>query len=73
MLDAIKGLTGSGKLQKQSDDLQTLIAEARAEREALTEALAQFASRRAELTALNETIASVDEKVPPHKGVKGAN
>ena len=30
MLDAIKGLTGGGKLQKQADDLERLIAEARA-------------------------------------------
>jgi len=61
MLDAIKGLTGGGRLQKQSDDLQSLIADARAEREALTDAMAQFSSRRAEITALNESIARVDE------------
>src|SRR6187455_915282 len=63
MLDAIKGLTGGGRLQKQSDDLQSLIADARAEREALTDAMVQFSSRRAEITALNESIARMDEKM----------
>ena len=41
MLDAIKGLTAGSRRQKHADDLQALVAEARAEREALASALAQ--------------------------------
>jgi DNA repair ATPase RecN len=62
MLDAIKGLTASGRRQKQSEDLQGLVAEARAERESLTAALAQFVERRAALTALDDSLRRVDEK-----------
>ena len=62
MLDAIKGLTATGRRQRQTEDLQRLLAEARAEREALATALTHFTEQRAALTALDDSLRRVDDK-----------
>src|SRR6266550_4144498 len=62
MLDAIKGLTGSGKAQKQTDDLQGLIAAAREERSALSTMLTQISMRSAKLSQLGKSLEQVDQK-----------
>src|SRR5204862_2498709 len=62
MLDAIKGLTGGGKAQKQSDDLQGLIAAAREERSALSTMLTQISMRSAKLAQLGKSLEQVDQK-----------
>ena len=62
MLDAIKGLTGGGKAQKQSDDLQGLIAAAREERSALSTMLTQISMRSAKLSQLGKSLEQVDQK-----------
>src|ERR1041384_4901121 len=61
MLDAIKGLTGGGKAQKQTDDLQGLIAAAREERSALSTMLTQISMRSAK-RAKSETTLKQAEK-----------
>ena len=62
MLDAIKGLIDGGKLQKQSDELQQLIAAAREQQEALTAVLAAIATQSPELNKLTEQLHTVDRK-----------
>jgi len=62
MLDAIKGLIEGGKLQKQSDELQQLIAAAREQQEALTAVLGAIAAQGPELDKLNELLHNVDRK-----------
>src|SRR3989440_4951461 len=62
MLDAIKGLTGGGKVQKQTDDLQGLIAAAREERSALSTMLTQISMRSAKLSQLGKSLEQVDQK-----------
>ena len=62
MLDAIKGLTGGGKNQKTSDDLQGLIASAKEERSALSTMLTQISMRSAKLTQLGKSLEQVDQK-----------
>ncbi len=62
MLDAIKGLTGGGKAQKQTDDLQGLIAAAREERSALSTMLTQISMRSAKLSQLGKSLEQVDQK-----------
>src|SRR5882762_1001525 len=61
MLDAIRGLTG-GKTQKQSDDLQGLIAAAREERSALSTMLTQISMRSAKLAQLGKSLEQIDQK-----------
>ena len=62
MLDAIKGLTGGGKAQKQTDDLQGLIAAAREERSALSTMLTQISMRSAKQSQLGKSLEQVDQK-----------
>ena len=51
MLDSLKGLAGSGKAQKQVDDLQSLITAAKEERSALSAMLTQISMRSSKLLA----------------------
>lgn len=62
MLDALKGLTGGGKAQKQAEDFQTLIATAKEERSALNAMLAQIALRSSRLTQVGKTLEQIDQK-----------
>src|SRR5258705_5939978 len=62
MLDAIKGLTGGGRAQKQTEDLQGLIAAAREERSALSTMLTQISMRSAKLSQLGKSLEQVDQK-----------
>ena len=62
MLDALKGLTGSGKAQKQAEDFQALIASAKEERSSLNAMLAQIALRSSRLTQVSKTLEQFDEK-----------
>ncbi len=62
MLDAFKGLTGGAKAQKQSDDLQGLIATAREERNALSAMLTQISMRTSKLQQMGKSLELVDEK-----------
>ena len=62
MLDALKGLTGSGKAQKQAEDFQALIASAKEERSALNAMLAQIVLRSPRLSQVGKTLEQLDEK-----------
>jgi DNA repair ATPase RecN len=63
MLDAIKGLTGNSKAQKQqSDDLQSLIAAAKEERSALSTMLTQLSMRSSKLNEVSKALQQVEEK-----------
>lgn len=61
MFDALKSL-GSGRPQKQADELETLIATAKEERDALSALLAQVTMRGAGLTQLGESLSLIDRK-----------
>ncbi|MGH9254017.1 MAG: hypothetical protein ACRD3C_05555, partial [Vicinamibacterales bacterium] len=63
MFNAIKGLAGGQKGQKQYDDLEALIKTARDERTALTALLKQLAGRSAPLTDTSQALEKVDAKV----------
>src|SRR5919108_2994600 len=60
MLDALKGL--GGKAQKQSDDLQSLIAAAREERSALSAMLTQISMRSSKLQQMGKSLEQVGQK-----------
>lgn len=62
MLDAFKGLTGGGKVQKQSDDLLSLIAAAREERGALSAMLTQISMRTSKLEQMGKSLEQVGQK-----------
>src|SRR5439155_13856474 len=65
MLDAFKSITGGGKtklVQKQTDELETLIATAREERGAISAMLTALTTRSAKLTPLGKTLEQVSEK-----------
>src|SRR5205809_5476209 len=64
MLDAFKNLTGGkGKLaQKQTDELELLIASAREERSAISAMLTALTTRSAKLAPLGKTLEQVSEK-----------
>ena len=64
MLDALKNITGGrGKqAQKQSDDLEQLIASAREERSALSAMLTAVTARSAKLAPLGKSLLEVTEK-----------
>ena len=64
MLDAFKNMTGGkGKLvQKQTDELELLIATAREERSAISAMLTSLTARSAKLTPLGKTLEQVSEK-----------
>ena len=64
MLDAFKSMTGGkGKLvQKQTDELELLIATAREERSAISAMLTALTTRSAKLTPLGKTLELVSEK-----------
>ena len=64
MLDAFKSMTGGkGKLvQKQTDELELLIATAREERSAISAMLTALTTRSAKLTPLGKTLEQVSEK-----------
>lgn len=62
MLDALKGLGGGGKAQKQSDDLQSLISAAKEERSALSAMLTQISMRSVKLTQMGKSLEQVDQK-----------
>src|SRR5438477_2158249 len=68
MLDAIKGLTGGNKAQKQSDDLQAVIAAAKEERSALSTMLTQISMRSAKLSQLGKSLEQVDQKAASTTG-----
>src|SRR4051812_12844984 len=65
MLDAFKQMAGGGKgklAQKQSDELETLIATAREERSAISAMLTALTTRSAKLTPLGKSLEQVSEK-----------
>ncbi len=64
MLDAFKNFSGGkGKLvQKQTDELETLIATAREERSAISAMLTALTTRSAKLTPLGKSLEQVSEK-----------
>src|SRR5690348_5834048 len=64
MLDAFKNMTGAkGKVvQKQSEELELLIAAAREERSAISAMLTALTTRSAKLTPLSKSLESVTEK-----------
>ena len=64
MLDAFKNMTGGkGKLvQKQTDELELLIATAREERSAISAMLTALTARSAKLAPLGKTLEQVSEK-----------
>ena len=64
MLDAFKNMTGGkGKLvQKQTDELELLIATAREERSAISAMLTALTTRSAKLAPLGKTLEQVSEK-----------
>src|SRR6185295_3832688 len=64
MLDAFKNMTGGkGKLvQKQTDELETLIATAREERSAISAMLTSLTTRSAKLTPLSKQLEQVTER-----------
>src|SRR5262245_36751090 len=64
MLDAFKTITGTkGKLaQKQTDELEMLIATAREERSAISAMLTALTTRSAKLTPLGKSLEQVSEK-----------
>ena len=68
MLDALKGLGGSGKAHKQSEDLQSLISTAKEERSALSAMLTQISMRTAKVTQMAKTLEQVDEKASSATG-----
>src|SRR6185503_15212641 len=64
MLDAFRSITGNGKgkdAQKQTDELQALIASAREERSALSAMLSALTTRGAKLTPLGKQLEQVTE------------
>src|SRR5688500_13231302 len=62
MLDAIKGLAGGGRAQKQTDDLHLLIATAKEERSALSAMLTQVSMRSSKLAQVGKSLEQVDDK-----------
>src|SRR5215210_3830508 len=62
MLDSLKGLAGTGKAQKQVDDLQSLITAAKEERSALSAMLTQISMRSAKLSQMGKSLEQVDSK-----------
>ncbi len=64
MLDAFKNMAGGkGKLvQKQTDELEQLIATAREERSAISAMLTALTARSAKLAPLGKTLEQVTEK-----------
>ena len=63
MLDALKNIGGKGKLvQKQTEELETLLALAREERSALSAMLTAVTTRSAKLTPLSKSLEQVTEK-----------
>src|SRR5689334_7041600 len=63
MLDALKGLAGGGKAaQKQAEELEALIAQAKEERSALSAMLTQVTIRSGKLTETGKTLDAVDRK-----------
>jgi methyl-accepting chemotaxis protein len=63
MLDAFKNMGGKGKLvQKQTDELETLIATAREERSAISAMLTSLTTRSAKLLPLSKSLEQVTER-----------
>ncbi len=65
MLDAFKNMTGGGKgklVQKQTDELELLIASAREERSAISAMLTALTTRSAKLAPLGKSLEQVTEK-----------
>src|SRR5499433_2226915 len=65
MLDAFKTITGAKgnkTAQKQTDELETLIATAREERSAISAMLTALTTRSAKLTPLGKSLEQVSEK-----------
>ena len=65
MLDALKNMTGGGKgkaVRQQTDELELLIATARAERSAISAMLTALTTRSAKLTPISKTLEQVTEK-----------
>ncbi len=62
MLDSLKGLAGSGKAQKQVDDLQSLITAAKEERSALSAMLTQISMRSSKLSQMGKSLEQIEQK-----------
>src|SRR5918996_5846307 len=65
MLDAFKTMTGGGKgkdAQKQTDELELLIASAREERSAISAMLTALTTRSAKLAPLGKSLEQVTER-----------
>jgi chromosome segregation ATPase len=62
MLDTIKGLTGNGKGQKQTEELQSLIATAREERGALSAMLTQISMRSSKLAQMGKSLEQAGQR-----------
>ena len=62
MLDAIKGLAGGGKAQKQAEELEALIAAAREERRALDATVKAVTGQSAKLTETGRSLEQVNAK-----------
>ena len=68
MLDALKGLAGGGKTQKQAEDFQALITTAKEERRALNVMIEQITLRGSKLTQVGKTLEQVDQKTTATSG-----
>ena len=62
MLDAIRGLAGGGKAQKQAEELEALIATARKERGALNAMVDAVTTQSAKLTETGKSLEQVNAK-----------
>ena len=62
MLDALKKLTGGSRTEKQAEDFQALILEAKEERSALNAMLAQIDLRGSKLAQVGKTLEQFDAK-----------
>ena len=62
MLDSLKGLAGTGKAQKQVDDLQSLITAAKEERSALSAMLTQISMRSSKLSQMGKSLEQIEQK-----------
>ena len=65
MLDALKNLTGgkSKLVQKQTDELELLVASAREERAAISAMLTTLTTRSQKLTPLGKTLEQMTDRV----------
>jgi chromosome segregation ATPase len=62
MLETFKELAGGGKVQKQAEDLRTLLAAAKEERDALSAMLTQFSIRSVKLAQMDKSLEQVGQR-----------